>query len=170
MGLIRRLLHRDRIAGQAARFIVVGLSNTIVDLGVFYLLMHIPGVPAPDQEGFTVYSTAAKALSYFLGICNSFVWNKYWTFNAAKSQRGGREFGVFVLVNLGPLLVNVVVFGLLGLWIHSGSRLVQLGKAFAAAVIAVVWNFMGSRYIAFRHTALKGREEEGAKDEVENDE
>jgi putative flippase GtrA len=156
MELIRRLLHRDRMTGQAARFIVVGGLNTLVDLGVFYVLLRIPGVPIAGEEGFVYYSTAAKGFSYVMGICNSFMWNKYWTFNAAKSQRGWREFGIFFLVNLPPLLVNVFVFRLLGLWIHSGSDLVQLGKGFAAAVVAVVWNFLGSRYFAFRHTAVKG--------------
>jgi len=52
--------------------------------------------------------------------------------------------------------VNVVVFTLLGLWIGSGSEAVRLAKAFAAAVVSVMWNFLGSRYLAFRHTALKG--------------
>ena len=28
-------------------------------------------------------------------------------------------------------------------------------KAFAAAVVSVAWNFLGSRYFAFRHTAVK---------------
>jgi putative flippase GtrA len=151
MELLRRLLHRDRITGQAARFVAVGVLNTVVDLGAFMLLERIPGMP----------EVAAKGVSYVLGICNSFLWNKYWTFNASKSKRGWREFGVFSLVNLPPLLVNVIVFTLLGLWIDSGSRLVQLGKAFAAAVVAVVWNFLGSRYFAFRHTALKGKSEKG---------
>lgn len=152
---MRTLLHRDRATGQAARFVVVGVLNTVVDLGVFYLLMHIPGAPASGAHGFTYYSTGVKAASYILGIGNSFLWNKYWTFCAGKSARGWREFGRFFLVNIPPLVVNVLVFGLLGLWIHSGSHLVQLGKAFAAAVVAVIWNFVGSRYFAFRHTALK---------------
>jgi putative flippase GtrA len=153
---LRTLLHRDRVIGQAARFVVVGLLNTVVDLGVLYLLMHIPGVPTSGENGFVYYSTAAKGFSYILGICNSFLWNKYWTFNAGKSAKGWREFGMFVLVNIPPLVVNVVVFGLLGLWSHSGSDLAQEGKAFIAAVVAVIWNFLGSRYFAFRHTALKG--------------
>lgn len=160
MDFLRRFLHRDRMTGQAVRFVIVGFSNTAVDLGVFYLLMHVPGVPAPGEEGFTLYSTIAKAFSYLLGICNSFLWNKYWTFSAGKSQRGGREFGILLLVNTPPLLVNVIVFDLLGLWIESGSRLVQLGKAFAAALIAVIWNFLGSRYFAFRHTAVHSAKEE----------
>ena len=61
------------------------------------------------------------------------------------------------MVNLPPLIVNVVVFTILGLWIDSGAWLVRMGKAFAAAVVSVTWNFLGSRYIAFRHTALKGQ-------------
>ena len=146
MDLIRRLLHRDRITGQAARFVVVGVLNTLVDLGAFYLLGLIPGMP----------HAAAKGVSYVLGICNSFVWNKYWTFNAGRSERGGREFAIFFLVNLPPLIVNVVVFWGLGIWIDSGSELVRMAKGFVAAVVSVAWNFLGSRYIAFRHSAVKG--------------
>jgi len=143
--LIRRLLHRDRWTGQAIRFIIVGIINTGVDLGIFYLLSMIPGMP----------HVAAKGISYVAGICNSFVWNKYWTFNARGSEQGKREFAVFFAVNTPPLVVNVVVFTVLGIWIDSGAAWVRLAKAFAAAVVSVTWNFLGSRYFAFRHTAVK---------------
>jgi putative flippase GtrA len=143
------LLRRDRMAGQALRFIIVGLLNTVVDLVAFYLLGLIPGMP----------EVAAKGLSYVLGICNSFIWNKYWTFGARRSARGRREFAVFFAVNLPPLAVNMVVFTLLGLWVGEGTFVVRMAKAFAAAVVSVVWNFFGSRYLAFRHTALKGRQD-----------
>jgi putative flippase GtrA len=147
--LIPAALHRDRMAGQAARFIIVGLINTAVDLVAFYLLGLIPGMP----------DIAAKGISYVLGICNSFVWNKYWTFSARGSERGKREFAVFFAVNIPPLVVNVVVFTLLGMWIDAGTFWVRMAKAFAAAVVSVAWNFFGSRYLAFRHTALKGRQD-----------
>ena len=134
------------MSGQALRFVIVGLANTVVDLGIFYALsLAMPLIPA-------------KAISYGLGICNSFIWNKYWTFSAAKSSKGWREFGLFVAVNLPPWAVNVVIFTVLGLWLHSDSKLIYLSKAFVAAVITVAWNFIGSRYLAFRHSALKGAE------------
>ncbi|MCX8033576.1 MAG: GtrA family protein [Thermoleophilia bacterium] len=145
MNFLRSLLRRDRVTGQAVRFVIVGLLNTLVDLGAFYLLTLIPGMP----------TVAAKALSYILGICNSFVWNKLWTFRAWDSHRGRREFAVFFAVNMPPFLVNVIVFSLLGIWIGSGSQWVRMSKAFAAAVVSVAWNFLGSRYLAFRHTALR---------------
>ncbi len=138
------------MSGQLLRFVVVGLVNTLVDLVAFYLLGLIPGMP----------DIAAKGISYVLGICNSFVWNKYWTFGAARSERGKREFAVFFAVNTPPLIVNVVVFTLLGLWIDEGSLLVRMSKAFGAAVISVAWNFMGRRYLAFRHTALRGNRDD----------
>ena len=136
------------MAGQLVRFIIVGLVNTFVDLAAFYLLGLIPGMP----------DIAAKGISYVLGICNSFFWNKYWTFGAARSARGRREFTLFFLVNLPPLAVNVVVFTLLGLWLGQGTFPVRMSKAFAAAVITVAWNFLGSRYLAFRHSALTDKE------------
>ncbi len=145
--LVPDFLHRDHIAGQAVRFVLVGLVNTAVDLVAFYLLGLIPGMP----------DVAAKGVSYVFGICNSFIWNKYWTFSARDSKRGWREFAVFFVVNIPPLAVNIVVFTVLGLWIDSGSIWVRMVKAFVAAVISVAWNFLGSRYLAFRHTALKRR-------------
>jgi putative flippase GtrA len=134
------------MSGQAVRFVIVGLVNTVVDLGFFALLGLIPGLPA----------AAAKTISYILGICNSFIWNKWWTFSARRSALAKREFAIFFAVNLPPLVVNVVVFSLLGLWLDSGGIGVRLAKAFAAAVVSVIWNFLGSRYLAFRHTALRG--------------
>jgi putative flippase GtrA len=143
-------LHRDRVAGQAARFIVVGALNTVVDLAALYLLMLVPGMP----------EVVAKAVSYALGICNSFVLNKYWTFSAGRSERGRSESVLFVLVNLPPLIVNVLIFTVLGLWVDSGSHLLRMSKALVAAVATVIWNFVGSRYLAFRHSALKGNRED----------
>jgi putative flippase GtrA len=144
--VVRKLLHRDRMSGQAIRFVIVGLLNTVVDLGAFYAL------------SFVMPNVAAKAISYVLGIANSFFWNKYWTFGAGRSSKGKRELALFVLVNIPPLVVNVVVFSVLGIWLGSGNKVMRMVKAFAAAIIAVVWNFLGSRYLAFRHTALKGTE------------
>jgi putative flippase GtrA len=154
---VSRLISRDRASGQALRFVVVGVTNTLVTLGVFALLarvLHVPDIPA-------------NALAYLIGIANSFIWNKYWTFSARRSGHGWREFGLFFLVNLPPFIVNVVVFSALNLGFKSESFLIRESETFAAALVAVVWNFFGSRYLAFRQTALKkndGVSETGAAD------
>jgi putative flippase GtrA len=156
--VVSRLLRRDRVSGQAMRFVVVGLSNTLVTLGVFALLARVLGVP----------DIPANAAAYLIGIANSFIWNKYWTFSARKSGHGWREFGLFFLVNMPPFIVNVVVFSALNLGFKSESFLIRETETFFAALVAVVWNFFGSRYLAFRHTALKkdGASETGAAEET----
>ena len=144
---IRRLLERTGITGQAVRFVAVGLINTVVDLGVFYLLGIVPGVPM----------VAAKFISYNVGTTNSFLLNKYWTFGAGRSKRGLREFGVFFAINVPPLVLDVVAFAMLGLWTGSGSFVARMAKALIAAVLTAAWTFIGSRYLAFRQTAIHGR-------------
>ena len=57
-----------------------------------------------------------------------------------------------------PLIVNVVVFSALNLGFKSQSFLIHETETFAAALVAVAWNFLGSRYLAFRHTALKSKD------------
>lgn len=135
------------MTGQAVRFVIVGMVNTVVDMGIFFLLGLMPGMSM----------VAAKFISYNLGTANSFVLNKYWTFGAGHSKRGLREFGVFFAVNVPPLVVDVVVFAMLGLWADSGTFGVRMTKAFAAAVVTAAWTFFGSRYLAFRQTAVEGR-------------
>jgi len=134
------LLGRDRIGGQAVRFVAVGLINTVVDLAAFYLLARV----MPE--------VVAKFISYNLGTFNSFVLNKYWTFGAGSSKHWLREFWLFFAVNIPPLVVDVVVFTMLGLWASSGNTWERLTKAFGAAIVTTAWTFFGSRYLAFRRT------------------
>jgi putative flippase GtrA len=144
---VPHLLLRNRMAGQAVRFVIVGVINTVVDMGAFFLLGLVPGISL----------VAAKFISYNLGTTNSFVLNKYWTFSAGRSKRGMREFGVFFALNVPPLVVDVVVFMMLGLWAGSETFWVRMAKAFAAAVVTTAWTFFGSRYLAFRQTPADGR-------------
>jgi putative flippase GtrA len=140
-----RLLGRDRVTGQALRFVVVGGVNTVVDMGIFYLLGLVPGMSL----------VMAKAISYNLGTVNSFALNKYLTFNTGRSRKGWREFGVFFAINVPPMIIDVVVFAALGLWSNSGTFGERMTKAFLAAVVTAAWTFVASRYLAFGRPAAE---------------
>jgi putative flippase GtrA len=129
--LLPSFLRRQHMAGQAVRFVVVGLVNTVVDLGAFYLLGLIPGMS----------EVAAKAISYNLGTVNGFLLNKYWTISARYSKHSMREFAVFFGVNVPPLVVDVVIFAMLGLWATPGTFWMRMAKAFAAAAATAAWSF-----------------------------
>jgi hypothetical protein len=52
-------------------------------------------------------------------------------------------------------VVDVIVFAALGLWAGSGTLWERMAKAFGAAIVTTAWTFFGSRYLAFRKTAVQ---------------
>ena len=79
---------------QAVKFGAVGILNTAIDLGLYYALTRWLGL-----GGLPV---VAKSLSYSAGILNSFLWNKFWTFQSrAGTMKTLLPFILTALVGLG---------------------------------------------------------------------
>ena len=121
---------------QAIKFGAVGVLNTGVDLGLYFVLTRWLGL-----GGMPVL---AKSISYSAGILNSFIWNKTWTFH---SKAG-------ILVTLIPFVIT----NLIGLGINTGTldlclkvfhlpELVGLGLATGSTL---AWNFLISKFIVFK--------------------
>ncbi|MBR5102312.1 MAG: GtrA family protein, partial [Muribaculaceae bacterium] len=51
---------------------MIGLSNTIITLAVFYVLNTLCGFP---------YGVS-NVTGYILGVINSFIWNRTWVFKS----------------------------------------------------------------------------------------
>ncbi len=139
------------IIKQAGKFILVGILNTLIDLGVLNLLIFITGISA----GFG-YS-AFKGISFIVDVINSYILNKFWTFKSAGDTGRAREFGQFFVVsaigfgiNVGvaSLVVNVIgnPFAFSGI---SNTLWANVG-ALTATFCAMVWNFVGYKFIVFK--------------------
>ena len=127
-------------AGQAARFGVVGLLNTLVDALVYLALTR--WLPF-----FAVFPAFAKALSYSAGVINSFYWNKNWTFRSPANQAAAAPaLAKFVLVNLLGVGLNAVVMqvGLIFFGLPEGLAFVL------ATGLTLAWNFLASKLVVFR--------------------
>lgn len=122
---------------QAVKFGLVGVLNTLVDLGVYALLVHLTGLLAD-------YHTLAKAISYAAGILNSYLWNRRWTFRSQASP--SRTLLPFFAVNGLALAVNTGLMSLsferLGL-----PEIVSIG---IATLSTMAFNFLVSKFIIFR--------------------
>lgn len=59
------------------RFGTVGVGNTLIDFGVFFLLTAL-----------NVPYLLAQVCSYTAGILNSYIWNRTWTFRVKEKVRG----------------------------------------------------------------------------------
>ncbi|HTX78299.1 MAG TPA: GtrA family protein [Longilinea sp.] len=121
---------------QAVKFSFVGVLNTAVDWGVYFILTR--------WVGMTSLPVAAKSISYSAGILNSFFWNRTWTFRS-KAQIW-TTLAPFVVVNLIGLAINTGVYELC-LNILDLHELIAL---VTATVTTLAWNFILSKFVVFR--------------------
>lgn len=135
---------------QVAKFGLVGILNTLMDLGILNFLIFISGI----ASGWLY--VAFKGTSFSLAVINSYFWNKFWTFRE-KGTASGKEFIQFLVISvmgfginvgLASLVVNVVgpQFGLTEkLWANVG--------ALAAVSLSMIWNFAGYKFIVFKSSS-----------------
>jgi putative flippase GtrA len=121
---------------QIFKFSLVGILNTLLDAG-FYLILTV-------WLGFGALPILAKGIAYFIGMANSFILNRTWTFSS--DAKIGRAAGIFILTQIAALGINTG-FMALGLRILHFPELVALG---IATLTTVCWNFVINKLVVFR--------------------
>ena len=120
---------------RVGKFAVVGVVNTLVDFGVFTLLVQVLGC--------NVY--LSQVIGYTCGMLNSYIFNRSWTFRA-QSGFFSPALVRFILLNLCMLGLSTLLLGLLlG---HFGLPKL-LAKAGATGVTLAV-SFIVNRLWVFR--------------------
>lgn len=87
--------------GQFYRFSAVGVTNALVDVGVFNLLYAL--APTRSIPRLMAYNSLAVATA----LINSYLWNTRWTFRGKVYLKGWRALRQRLLF-LGQSLVNVL--------------------------------------------------------------
>jgi putative flippase GtrA len=87
-------------------FCVIGISNTVVQLGVYYLLLS-----------FNVYYLMSNVIAFFFSVMNSYVWNKRFTFKEKGSTKLTivkiyLSYGITTLLSTALLYLLVSIIGL----------------------------------------------------------
>lgn len=140
------LSKKYRIFYQIAKFILVGILNTSIDFGVLNILIFI----------FKIYGglgiIVINSISFTLAVINSYLWNKYWTFESEK-RIAGKEFFQFLFISIIGLLINDSIVYFLTTFIPpSGLNLAiwaNIAKI-SATLIQLIWNFLGYKLIVFK--------------------
>ncbi len=132
---------------QFGKFAAIGFTNAAVDFGILNLFIAKTGETAGMMYAFF------KGTSFIAATLHSYVWNKYWAFDAGRSGGSG-EFIKFFSVSLLALAVNVAVASsivnlispILGMdmktWANAG--------AVAASAAALVFSFTGFKLLVFK--------------------
>ncbi|MFC2174213.1 GtrA family protein [Acidobacteriota bacterium] len=155
------------LSARITRFSIVGIINTLVDVGVLNVLVILLHFHYTFSVfGFKIVS--ANLISVSAAIINSYLMNKYWTFE----RRGRREIPaealIFVIISLIGMVINTAVLSLLyhhWTWpaetvlalirnleifvaVSDNFFLLNLSKALALAA-SMIWNFLAYNHWAF---------------------
>ena len=119
---------------QFIKFALVGVLNSLLHYIVFLALYRLVGM----------HYLIASAIGYCVGLLNSFLLNKKWTFKTVDVGKG-YEFFKFVIVNIVSLTVNVVVLEVTVVVLHMAPELGQI----VALACHTLTNFSGNKFWTF---------------------
>ena len=118
------------------RFGCVGCLNTMFDFGIFSVLNSL----------FGINYVISQVLSYSGGTLNSYVLNKFWTFNDTKTnKKTTKEMIQFIVVNSASLGVSLIALSIL----MNDSSMNSFVAKIISMVSAQVVNFLGYRFWVF---------------------
>jgi putative flippase GtrA len=145
--LFRRLIKawQDRaIALKAVSFAAVGVVNSVIDFGVFWIAVQYFAMPL----------IPANVLAWVIAVSNSYAMNSFITFaHESNRQLRWRAYATFLGAGLAGLVVNT---GTLVTAVALMPRLIddptlQLAAAKACAILAsFLVNFSLSNFVVFR--------------------
>ncbi len=133
---------------QAAKFLLIGIWATLIDLGVLNFLMWISGLAG--GWAFNVF----KGISFSVATFAKYWGNKFWAFEKMEKEGMGREITQFYVVTLVGLAINVGVASLIvntvGIQFGMPPKIWANIGAIIAALVAAGWNFIGYKFIVFK--------------------
>ena len=142
---------------QAAKYLLIGIMATLVDLGIMNILIMISGIATG------MYYSVFKGITFLFATFSKYFGDKFWAFEKMEKEEMKKEFIKFFSVTLVGLVINVsvasFVVNFLGyhiitlfdssLGVLNDKTIANLG-GIAAALAAAVWNFVGYKFIVFK--------------------
>ncbi len=117
------------------KFNAVGVINTLVDTGIYSLLVLL---------GLDV--VIAQVISYSAGVANSYIFNSRWTFR--DKETSFKKTFLFIAVNLASLAAAVAIISLCTRQFGTDKYIAKL----ISLPFSVLINFLGSRFLVFKST------------------
>ena len=137
---------------QFGKFAAVGVLNTFVDVGVLGLEILLLGTPG--AWAYRIF----KSVSFLAATTNSFLWNKFWTFESHETVNPKQTVKFYFVAFVGFLL-NV---GLASYVFSNLTRPASIGTnswayvgAFAGIVASFMWDFLGYKFWVFKKPAVQ---------------
>jgi putative flippase GtrA len=119
------------LAIQISRFVIVGFINVIISYITYALAL------------FYFSILVSLILSYIIGILNSYLWNRAWTFESKNNKK--KELIRFIAVYAFVFLINYILLFIIIYHINIDSRIAQI----IVLPITTIISFIGHKYWSF---------------------
>jgi len=130
------------------KFAAIGFTNAAVDFGVLNLEIALSDIDRGPW--FSVF----KGVSFIVAIMHSYLWNKFWVFDAGESGGGKGEFAKFIGVAVVSFVINVSVASVVVNLVHPlagiGTTPWASVGAIVGSAVALVFSFVGFRLAVFK--------------------
>lgn len=133
-----RLAAHARRHADAPRFLVVGTIGFCIDGGVLWLL----------HSGLDWTPVAARCIGFPLALTATWYLNRSWTFRHGRDRRPGRQYALYLAIQLTGLAINFSAFVLLARYVTWFGRYPVAALA-VASILALFFTFPASKWIAF---------------------
>ena len=95
-----------------------------------------------------------KSISFIAAVSNSYVWNKYWTFESKSSET--KEIVQFFAVSVIGFLINVGIASSIANFVSVvgvSDKLMANFGALSGTIAGLMWNFLGYKFIVFKKSS-----------------
>lgn len=144
-----------KLIEQFAKFFLVGIMNTGVDLVILNIEMTISGIAV--GMGYSIQ----KAISFLAAVTFSYFINKHWTFQDKSKDGEGKKMSQFFAVSFIGMLINVgtatLVVNFLQIPLTNMLSIPALDPkiwgtfgALCGTAIGLGWNFVGYKLWVFK--------------------
>ena len=142
---------------QLVKFCIVGGVSTVIDKGLYWLLLLLASRYAPQTPWWLWQS-----VSFCVAVTNGFIGNRLWTFRVEHAPESDKretrtQYFKFIVTNIIGLILNLVfskffLIALTGDMKHTNiddPRTFVLASLCAVPIV-VIWNFSAAKFWTFR--------------------
>lgn len=133
---------------QLGKYGVIGVMNTFLNAGIYNVLIFATNIAAG------LILDIFFVIAFIITVINSFLWNKYWSFEEKKTDAVGREAANFFGVSAVVALINIAVLHVIVNVVGAPAGIDQKIWANIALVFTIViaffGNFFGYKFLVFK--------------------
>lgn len=124
------------------KFLFVGGTGMMVDLGILTLMLFLLGTEKTDYM-------ISQSISFMAAVTWNFFWNRMWTFDSRKAAMSSQYLKFFI--------VAVIAFAIRSGLSYLGVEVLDISEppyyqmlTFGVILVVTIINFLGSRFWAFK--------------------